>query len=76
MWEYVPAVYCPMCAAKAVWAGEQQTHGRVGYCVRCDSRIVLKLTPANQLSPRERAELATAREAAHVDSNSALGAFG
>lgn len=75
MWEYVPNIYCPGCAARSVWAGPHEKQGRVGYCVRCNSRVVLKLTPVEYLNPREREELTEARHAASVDSNSAIGAF-
>ena len=76
IWEWIRDIYCPMCAAKSVWAGAMVPGGRVAYCVRCNSRIVLKLTPEHLLSSEERAQLADVRHAANVDSNSAKGAFG
>lgn len=75
-WQHVPSVYCPCCAARAIWAGERGEHGRVAYCMRCNTRIILKITPERQLSIQERRELIEARRVANVDGNSAVGAFG
>lgn len=75
-WEHVPDVYCPLCAAKALWAGKREGKARVAYCMRCNSRVVLHLTKEQYLDSTQQAELQRVRALASVDSNSAVGAFG
>lgn len=75
-WEYIARVHCPSCGAFALWAGVYQETGRTAYCVRCETRVVLRLTPKEALSGEELAELTHVRYLAGADSNSAVGAFG
>lgn len=76
MWEWIKDIYCPFCAAKSLWAGAQLPSGRVAYCIRCNSRVVLRITPEHLLSSAEQEQLRMVRHTANVDSNSAVGAFG